>query len=180
MFYFKVIIECAFDSLLSSSSHWQSLNAKWQLCNCGNLQQSCNYDLLFPLNHVQPQPAGHERCVRCILRAPQHLEVLWLHDKVTGGLLGLIYRGNVKEEAFGMLHGTAVACSDNPQINHYQLDRRIHKWPIFFEKATNRYRVSLTNQSNEWIELNTAPTVCSLNLDTELGANFPWCMLHEC
>lgn len=71
------------------------------------------------------------------------------------------------------------------------LVQTIHKWTIinWIEEYTNCLfslkreqtdRVSLTNQSNEWIELNTAPTVCSLNLDTELGANFPRCMLHEC
>lgn len=69
---FKVIIECVFDSLLSSSSHRRLTVSQCKMAVVQQrefLQQSCNYDLLFPLNHVQvqPEPAGHERCVRCVL-----------------------------------------------------------------------------------------------------------------
>lgn len=47
----------------------------------------------------------------------QCLEVLWLSDKVAGGLLWLMHRGDMMEEAFRFLFETAVACSDNPQSN---------------------------------------------------------------
>lgn len=163
----KVIIESAFDSLLRLFEDWQCLNAIWQPCNRGNLQQSYSYDLLFPLNHVQPQPEprGHERCARRV-RQCQCLEVLWLYDKVAGGLLWLMH---VMQEAFRVLFGTAVACSDNAQSN--LTNRKEYTQSILFDKTTNSSWVSLTNQPNEWIGL------CEFRLQ---GENILWWMLHEC
>lgn len=131
---------------LHLTEDWQCLNAKWQLCNRGSLQQSCNYDLLFPLNHVQvqPEPADHERCVRCVLRVPQLLEVIWLSDR---GVVGTDVQRKCDRES---IRSAAWNCSGlfrQSTINPYQLDR-MHIFSLRRQQTAPEYLLQ-TSQMNE-------------------------------
>ncbi len=155
----KVIIESAFDSLLrlfilqrtdSASMHHDShategiyssltamiFNSLWTMYNLNlNLEAT--------------------RGVWDVFGKCQCLEVLWLSDKVAGGLLWLMHGGDVMEEAFRVLFGTAVACSDNPQSNLTNWKEYTHSLFSLIRQQTAPEYLLQTSQMNELDSVNS-------------------------
>ncbi len=155
----KVIIESAFDSLLrlfilqrtdSVSMHHDShategiyssltamiFNSLWTMYNLNlNLEAT--------------------RGVWDVFGKCQCLEVLWLSDKVAGGLLWLMHGGDVMEEAFRVLFGTAVACSDNPQSNLTNWKEYTHSLFSLIRQQTAPEYLLQTSQMNELDSVNS-------------------------
>lgn len=144
-----------FVKALYLTEDWQCLNASWQPCNRGNLQQSYSYDLLFPLNHVQPQPepGGHERCVRRVRQVPMFRSPLTQWQ--SGRRVVVADAQRRRDGGSRVLFGTAVACSDNPQSNLTNWKEYTHSLFSLIRQQTAPESLLQTSQMNELDSVNS-------------------------